>query len=93
VIKNLHYDSINDLAWLKNKILMVASSDGYCSFIKMDEQVIGEMIPAHSEEIPEFFQDYYKNLSEVNFEKKVDEANRGKQTSFTKISFKSKKPV
>lgn len=93
VIKNLHYDSINDLAWMKNKILMVASSDGYCSFIKIEEEIIGEILEPDAEAVPEFFREHFKILEQVNFERKVEEANRNKQTSFTKIAFKSKKPA
>lgn len=33
VVGNLHYQILNDLCWLEDKILAVASSDGYCSFI------------------------------------------------------------
>jgi chromatin assembly factor 1 subunit B len=33
VVKNLHYDTINDLAWMHTNLLLVASSDGFCSFI------------------------------------------------------------
>jgi len=36
VVGNLHYQILNDLSWLEDKILAVASSDGYCSFIKFD---------------------------------------------------------
>lgn len=87
----MHYDSINDLAWLKNKLLMTASSDGYCSFIAMDEQIVGEVLPSDSELIPEQLRDHFKTISEVNFEKKVEEVNNTKQSSFMKVSFKSKK--
>ena len=33
VVKNLHYDTINDLAWASTNLLLIASSDGFCSFI------------------------------------------------------------
>jgi chromatin assembly factor 1 subunit B len=78
VIKNLHYDSINDLAWVKNKMLTVASSDGYCSFIAMDKDLIGEILPHDSESMPALFEEHYKNLEEVFFERKVEEASRNK---------------
>ncbi len=32
----MHYQLINDLAWLEGSILSIASSDGYCSFILFD---------------------------------------------------------
>lgn len=62
VIKNLHYDSINDLAWMKNKVLMIASSDGYCSFVKIDQALLGEPLSSESESIPENLKDHYTNL-------------------------------
>lgn len=71
VIKNLHYDSINDLSWMNHKMLMVASSDGYCSFIKMDPSLIGEPLPPTSELIPEALVEHYTTLSGVNFDQKV----------------------
>ena len=91
VIKNLHYDSINDMTWVMNHMLMVASSDGYVSFITMDEQVIGEILPPHSEAMPEVFKEHYTALQQLSFQYKVEEANLNKQTSFQKISFKSRK--
>lgn len=40
VIGNIHYASINDMTWIitseTNQKLLVASSDGYCSFISFD---------------------------------------------------------
>ena len=36
VVKNLHYDSINDLSWVFNSMLMIASSDGFCSFLHFE---------------------------------------------------------
>ena len=40
VLGNLHYASINDLSWIvtsdTNVKLLVASSDGYCSFISFE---------------------------------------------------------
>lgn len=37
VIGNVHYASINDMAWETNRKLVVASSDGYCSVISFEE--------------------------------------------------------
>lgn len=59
VIKNVHYDSINDLSWVGNRVLVVASSDGFCSFIKIDKQLIGEPLENDSELIPEQLREYY----------------------------------
>lgn len=63
IVKNLHYDSINDLAWFHNQMLIIASSDGFCSFLKFDVDVIGEPLPLDSELIPEHLREHYKDLS------------------------------
>ena len=63
VIKNLHYDSINDLSWVFNNILCIASSDGFCSFLQFEPGVIGEMLPLDSELIPDYLREHYTNLS------------------------------
>ena len=72
LIKNLHYDSINDMVWINTNILMVASSDGYCSFIKIENP--GEKLEISSEEMPENLKEYYQKLSEVNFQKNMESA-------------------
>jgi chromatin assembly factor 1 subunit B len=72
VLRNLHYDSINDLAWIGQHMLMSCSSDGFCSFIKIDMDVIGVPLPNDSEKIPENLRTHYKELSEVSFKKSVD---------------------
>jgi hypothetical protein len=41
VVGNLHYQILNDLSWLEDRLLAIASSDGYCSFIKFEENEIG----------------------------------------------------
>lgn len=75
VIKNLHYDSINDLTWVGHKILVVASSDGFCSFLKIEKGIVGEPLPLDSEAIPERLRDHYKELSEVSFKKNEEIAS------------------
>ena len=91
VVKNLHYDTINDLAWAQTNLLLVASSDGFCSFIKFTDEVIGERLPIESEIIPEFLHDHYQNLNNVNLHKIVEKVQTEDNTKFTKITFKSKK--
>ena len=59
VIKNIHYDSINDLAWVGSKLLAVASSDGFCSFVQVDANLVGEPLPNDSELIPECLREHY----------------------------------
>ena len=78
VLKNLHYDSINDLAWVGQQMLMTASSDGFCSFIKIDLELIGEPLDPDSELIPEKLRAHYKALGEVSFKKNVEIAMQNK---------------
>ena len=91
VVKNLHYDTINDLAWMHTNLLMVASSDGFCSFIQFNEDTIGKTLPLDSDIIPEFLRNYYQSLSEVNLQNNIDRVMAEGNIKFTKISFKSKK--
>lgn len=67
VIKNIHYDSINDLAWVGSKMIAVASSDGFCSFVQIDPSLLGEPVPLDSDVIPEYLREHYQNLSQVDF--------------------------
>ena len=55
-------------------MLMTCSSDGFCSFIKIDMDVIGVPLPNDSEKIPESLKTYYKELSEVSFKKNMEVA-------------------
>ena len=41
IVEGLHYDSINDLSWQGHELLVIASSDGFCSFIKLEQSLIG----------------------------------------------------
>ena len=91
VIKNIHYDTINDLTWVGSKMLAVASSDGFCSFISLEANLLGAPLPLDSELIPDFLKDHYKNYSKVSFEKNISIALANKSSGFAKISFKSKK--
>jgi hypothetical protein len=36
VIGNIHYATINDMAWDGNRKLVITSSDGYCSVVTFD---------------------------------------------------------
>jgi chromatin assembly factor 1 subunit B len=60
VIKHLHYDSINDLAWMSTHVLAVASSDGFISFIRFDPSLIGQRLNSNSDLIPEDFREIVK---------------------------------
>ena len=91
VIRNIHYDSINDLSWVGSKMLAVASSDGFCSFATLDASLIGVPLPLESELIPQYLREHYQNLSQVDFDKNVATALQNKTSGFAKISFKSKK--
>lgn len=48
-LKDLHYAQLTDIAWHPNgNILMVSSSDGYCSMIQFEENELGELLPFNS---------------------------------------------
>ena len=53
VIGNIHYATINDMAWTGNHKLVVGSSDGYCTIITFDNdgEVIGQRLA--NAELPE----------------------------------------
>ena len=68
LIKNLHYDSINDMSWICHQMLSIASSDGYCSFVKIQDP--GELL--EKELIPENQQEFYENHFQVSFMKNVE---------------------
>jgi len=73
-------------------MLVVASSDGFCSFIQIDSNLIGEPLPCDSEIIPEHLREHYQNLNQVSFQKNIDLAMQNKSSGFARIAFKSKKP-
>ena len=57
IIGNLHYTPITDLAWSPDgKILMISSTDGFCSYISIDDNLFGQ--PLNNDEIKKF-----KNIS------------------------------
>jgi hypothetical protein len=64
---------------------VIASSDGYCSFIAVDESIMGRPLSADSELVPEQFRDHYKNLSEVCLHKLIDLAMQNRSTGFAKV--------
>lgn len=42
---NMHYASLTDMTWSSDgKMLVISSTDGYCSFIKFDEEEFGKQI-------------------------------------------------
>ena len=70
VINNIHYDTINDLSWHNGSYLAVASSDGFCSFVTMDPNLVGELMPI--EEVPEEMREHYAALRQVSFQKNME---------------------
>ncbi len=62
VVRNVHYHSITDLTFSKDKYLLISSSDGYCSIVRFSDNVLGMRLPAaqipHS--LQPLFQDYDK---------------------------------
>mmetsp|Transcript_17193 Transcript_17193/g.28962 ORF Transcript_17193/g.28962 Transcript_17193/m.28962 type:complete len:176 (+) Transcript_17193:62-589(+) len=94
IVQNLHYDSINDLSWMNNKVLAVASSDGFISFIRFSEECIGEPLAFDSELVPEDLRAHLKSIGEVSFKANVElAASNCKTQGFQKVAFKSKKPA
>jgi len=62
LIKNVHYHSITDITFSKDKYLLISSSDGYCSVIGFSEKIFGERLPISEipQNIIQLFQDYDK---------------------------------
>lgn len=47
IISNIHYGRLNDLAWSSDgRILIVSSSDGYCTIINFQENELGRIYTA-----------------------------------------------
>lgn len=45
IAEGLHYAQLTDLSWSSNgRVLVVSSSDGYCSILSFDEGELGEKI-------------------------------------------------
>lgn len=44
IVGNIHFSLLTDLAWLNSSILCVSSSDGYCSFIIIENNEFGEVL-------------------------------------------------
>lgn len=93
ILKSIHYDSINDMAWMGTSMLMAASSDGYCSFVQLDAKIAGQKLEVESEQMPEDLKDHYESYYKVNFKSNEDAANQVKEQGFAKITFKSKKNI
>ena len=67
VIGNIHYASINDMAWDTNKKLVICSTDGYCSIVNFESgtkegesNIIGERLS--NDEVPEKLRAHYEVL-------------------------------
>lgn len=58
-------------------MLMTCSSDGFCSFIKIEMHLIGEPLN-DQEKIPESLRKYYQEMAEVSFKKNVEIAMNNK---------------
>ncbi len=49
-ISGIHYEPINDLAWCEDgSALIVASTDGYCSVVTLDPQLLGPLLSREEE--------------------------------------------
>ena len=62
------------MSWLNSRVLAIASSDGFISFVKFEPSTIGLPLPVDSELIPEELRDHYKSIANVTFEKNVEAA-------------------
>ena len=93
ILKSIHYDSINDMSWMGTSLLMTASSDGFCSFLQLENDIAGERLELDAPEMPEDLKEHYSELYSVKFETHIDLAMQKKEQGFAKIAFKSKKTV
>lgn len=78
IMKSIHYDSINDMSWMGPNMLMTASSDGFCSFCRLNNHVAGQILEEDSAEFPEDLREHYQQFYKVNFQMNVDQANSKK---------------
>ncbi len=62
IVKNIHLDSINDIAWMGDSLIIVASSDGFCSFIQLQKDLVGERLETDSTFIPDKMKEFYKTI-------------------------------
>ena len=90
-LTNIHYQSITDLAWNRDKMLAISSSDGYISFVSFEENELG--IPFKPEDITwddEKFKKQYQLYFDVDIKKNV---MSNTQNIITDIKIKKKKNV
>ena len=90
-LTNIHYQSITDLAWNRDKMLAISSSDGYISFVSFEENELG--IPFKPEDITwddEKFKKQYQLYFDVDIKKNV---MSNTQNVITDIKIKKKKNV
>lgn len=53
IVGNLHYTPLTDLAWKQDgTLLMISSTDGFCSYISIDSSTLGEKITPPAAEPP-----------------------------------------
>ena len=45
ILTNLHYATISDLTWDRDRTLAISSMDGYISFALFEEGELGEPLP------------------------------------------------
>ncbi|KAN0033973.1 hypothetical protein ACTFIV_000452 [Dictyostelium citrinum] len=67
IVSNLHYSSITDVSWSSDgSILLIASSDGFCSYVSFAPNELGEALP--ESEYPESLKQciLYKQRAIVN---------------------------
>ena len=92
IVGNVHYAPINDLAWCSNDTLVACSSDGYCSFITMNDgspNLVGERLPNELIE-DETLRNHYEQLDTVDLKKLENIVKSQKSQQFQPIAFRKK---
>ena len=70
IVKNIHLDTINDIAWMGDSLIIVASSDGFCSFIQLQKDLVGERLETDSTFIPDKMKEFYKKANAIIYDVK-----------------------
>ena len=56
-----------------DNLIIVASSDGFCSFISLQKDLVGERLTIDSADMPEKLREFYKMEQMISFETSVNE--------------------
>ncbi|CCK71389.1 Cac2p KNAG_0G03310 [Huiozyma naganishii CBS 8797] len=62
VVGNLHYTPLTDLSWSEDgSLLMISSTDGFCSYIAMGTSLFGSKLTNRTEVLKELYADHLGN--------------------------------